>query len=165
MLRYVLEDSSALMNRLIVMRIFGGIQRVTDSEQPADPDKLAPRLADMNLRSKSPTGKFGFHVSTCHGRIAQVVDTWDESWCAQFTRHLQHITELAKLILKWLEFDAVCKLTLENIVPRLLLPLQADGRVLKPCLVHRDYWDGSTAVDARTGEAFVFDVCSFYGHN
>ena len=73
--------------------------------------------------------------------------------------------ELAKPILEWPEFDVVCKLTLEKVVPRLLLPLQSNGRTLKPCLIHGDCWDGNTAMDSNTGEAFVFDVCSFYGHN
>lgn len=73
--------------------------------------------------------------------------------------------DLAKAILNWPHFDAVCKLTLEKVVPRLLLPLQAEGRILKPCLIHGDCWDGNTAVDATTGEAFVFDVGCFYGHN
>ena len=73
--------------------------------------------------------------------------------------------KLAKPILQWPKFDIVCKLTLEKVVPRLLLPLQSEGRILKPCLVHGDCWDGNTAMDIRTGEAFVFDVCSFYGHN
>ncbi len=72
---------------------------------------------------------------------------------------------LAKPILAWREFDLVCRLTLEKVVPRLLLPLQSEGRVLKPCLIHGDCWDGNTAMDMKTGEAFVFDVCSFYGHN
>lgn len=119
----------------------------------------------MHRRSVSPTGKFGFHISTCHARIAQAVDTWEDSWCVLFGHHLGHIMELAKPILKRPEFDVVCKLTLEKVVPRLLLPLQADGRTLKPCLVHGDCWDGNTAIDAKTGQAFVFDVCSFYGHN
>lgn len=57
------------------------------------------------------------------------------------------------------------RLTLDKVVPRLLLSLQSDGRVLKPSLVHGDCWDGNTAMDARTGMAFIFDVCSFYGHN
>lgn len=73
--------------------------------------------------------------------------------------------ELARSELQWREFDIVCKLTLEKVVPRLLLPLQERGRHLKPCLVHGDCWDGNTAMDMRTGEAFVFDVCSFYAHN
>ncbi|KAL9093908.1 MAG: hypothetical protein Q9165_003831 [Trypethelium subeluteriae] len=72
---------------------------------------------------------------------------------------------LAKPILQWPEFDVVCNLTLEKVVPRLLLPLQSEGRQLKPCLIHGDCWDGNTAMDANTGDAFVFDVCSFYGHN
>ncbi|CAG8970814.1 hypothetical protein HYALB_00001601, partial [Hymenoscyphus albidus] len=54
-------------------------------KQPADPITLATKLADLHKHSKSPMGKFGFHVKTCH--------------------------------------------------------------------------------DGATGEAFVFDACSFYGHN
>jgi fructosamine-3-kinase len=110
-------------------------------------------------------GKFGFHVKTWHGGVEQHVDQWDDSWAALFGRHLGHMMEIAKPILNWPAFDVVCALTLEKVVPRLLLPLQEHGRVLKPSLVHGDCWDGNTALDAQTGEAFVFDACSFYGHN
>jgi fructosamine-3-kinase len=134
-------------------------------QQPADPVRLGARLADMHQRSISPTGKFGFHYSTCHAKISQAVDSWEDSWCVLYSKHLSHVMELAKPILKWPQFDVVCKLTLEKVVPRLLLPLQADGRVLKPSLIHGDCWDGNTAMDMKTGDAFVFDVCSFYGHN
>lgn len=72
---------------------------------------------------------------------------------------------LAKRLLKWPESDFVCNLAHEKVVPRLLLPLQSDGRILKPCIIHRDCWDGNTAMDPKTSEAFGFDVCSFYGHN
>jgi protein-ribulosamine 3-kinase len=78
---------------------------------------------------------------------------------------LSHAIELAKSVFNWPEFDVLCALTLSKVVPRLLLPLQSNGRVLKPCLLHGDCWDGNTATDAQTGEAFVFDACSFYGHN
>ena len=134
-------------------------------KQPADPVKLANRLADLHLRSVSPTGKFGFHIATCHAKIAQAVNSWEDSWCALYSKHLGHVMRLARPILKWSEFDVVCDLTLQKVVPRLLLPLQAEGRILKPCLIHGDCWDGNTAMDKRTDEAFVFDVCSFYGHN
>lgn len=73
--------------------------------------------------------------------------------------------ELAKSILQWPEFDVVRDVTLQKVVPRLLLPLQAGGRILKPRLIHGDCWDGNPATDAKTGETFVFDVCSFYGRN
>ena len=111
-------------------------------KQPASPVKLAAGLANLHKESVSPTGKFGFHVATCHAKIAQAVNSWDDSWCALYTRHLGHVMDLAKPILKWPEFDVVCKLTLEKVVPRLLLPLQSEGRVLKPCLIHGDCWDG-----------------------
>ncbi|KAK4110824.1 hypothetical protein N656DRAFT_799558 [Canariomyces notabilis] len=133
--------------------------------QLAEPSKLARRLADMHMRSVSPTGKFGFHVATCHAKIIQAVDMWDDSWCVVFSRHLGHIIDLASPVLQWAEFDLVSKLVLEKVVPRLLLPLQSEGRVLKPSLIHGDCWDGNTAMDMKTGEAFIFDVCSFYGHN
>ena len=126
---------------------------------------MASRLADMHMRSTSPTGKFGFHVATCHAKIIQAVDMWDDSWCAVFRSHLGHIIDLASPVLQWPEFDIVSNLVLEKVVPRLLLPLQSDGRVLKPSLIHGDCWDGNTAMDMKIGEAFIFDVCSFYGHN
>ncbi|KAI4219041.1 MAG: hypothetical protein L6R36_008596, partial [Xanthoria steineri] len=139
--------------------------RDVGDQEPAEPVKLARRLAELHQKSKSPTGKFGFHFATCHAKIAQKVDSWESSWCTLFSNHLGHVMDLAKPILDWPEFDVVCRLTLEKVVPRLLLPLQSEGRVLKPCLVHGDCWDENTAMDIRTGEAFVFDVCSFYGHN
>ncbi|KAL8724230.1 MAG: hypothetical protein Q9166_008061, partial [cf. Caloplaca sp. 2 TL-2023] len=120
------------------------------SEQPAEPAKLASRLADLHHRSKSPTGKFGFHTATCHAKIVQNIACWEDSWCVLFSKHLGHVVGLAKPILQWPEFDVVCDLTLNKVVPRLLLPLQSDGRVLKPCLVHGDCWDGNTAMDKKT---------------
>ncbi|KAH8896576.1 hypothetical protein GQ53DRAFT_778617 [Thozetella sp. PMI_491] len=104
--------------------------------QPAEPLQLAAGLADLHFRSQSPTGN-----------------------------HFGHIIGLAGPVLKWPEFDMVAGLTLEKVIPQLLLPFQLERRTLKPCLVHGDCWDGNTAMDAKTGEAFVFDVCSFYGHN
>ena len=59
----------------------------------------------------------------------------------------------------------VCELTLRKAVPRLLLPLQAEGRVLKPSLIYGDCWDENTAMDAKTGHALVFNAGLFYGHN
>lgn len=82
-----------------------------------------------------------------------------------FQAHLGHIVDLAEPILHLPKFDSLAQLVLKHVVPRLLLPLQQDGRLLKPSLLHGDCWDGNTATDARTGEAFTFDLSSFYGHN
>ncbi|KAI6269973.1 hypothetical protein MCOR27_007739 [Pyricularia oryzae] len=132
---------------------------------PAEPSKLAASLARLHSNSQSPTGKFGFGMRTCHTLIDQAVDFWSDSWAAVYGSHLRHVVELAKPFVKWPEFDIVADLTVDKVVPRLLLPLQAGGRTLKPCLVHGDCWDGNTAMDGKTGEAFIFDVCSFYAHN
>ena len=149
---------------ILVVALHAPICRLTTT-QPASPAKLAAGLARLHKESTSPTRKFGFHMATCHAKIAQAVDTWEDSWCALYTRHLGHVMNLAKPILQWPDFDVVCKLTLEKVVLRLLLPLQSEGRFLKPCLVHGDCWDGNTALDQQTRDAFVFDVCSFYSHN
>ncbi|TQS33569.1 hypothetical protein Golomagni_06082 [Golovinomyces magnicellulatus] len=133
--------------------------------RPAEPRRLAAGLAQMHADSKSPTGKFGFHLRSCHARIEQAVDIWDDSWCNVYQRHLGHALDLAIQEFQWNEFDIVAKLTLEKVVPRLLLPLQSDGRILKPCLIHGNCWDGNTAMDAKTGKVVVFDLCSLYGHN
>lgn len=122
-------------------------------------------MAHLHKASKSPTGKFGFHIRTCHALIDQAVDVWDDSWSDVFQRHLAHAIELASPILNWPDFDVVGRLTVEHVVPKLLRPLQEDGRVLKPSLVHGNCWDGNTAMDADTGEVFVFDTCAFYGHS
>lgn len=132
--------------------------------QPADPEKLGESLAALHKRSVSPTGKLGFHVATYHCKIIQAVDRWDDSWFVISSHHLSRIIDIASPMLQWPEFDIVARMTLDKVVPRLLLPLQSDGRVLKPSLVHGDCWDGNTAMDAA-GEALIFDVCSFYGHN
>lgn len=133
--------------------------------QPAEARALAAGLAELHKLSQSPTGKFGFHMRTCHSQIDQAVDFWDDSWCAVYSSHLGHVIGRAKPILQWPEFNVVADLTLSRVVPRLLLPLQAEGRTLKPSLVHGDYWDGNTARDGDTGEAFIFGVCSFFAHN
>ncbi|KJK65999.1 Fructosamine kinase [Aspergillus parasiticus SU-1] len=42
-----------------------------------EPDRLCRKLVDLHQTSVSPTGKFGFHVTTCQGRTAQSI-TWEK---------------------------------------------------------------------------------------
>lgn len=44
-----------------------------------DPTSFCARVAEIHHKSTSPTGKFGFQVPNCHGKIPQVVE-WDSSW-------------------------------------------------------------------------------------
>jgi protein-ribulosamine 3-kinase len=65
----------------------------------------------------------------------------------------------------WPEFEQLCEITLNKVIPRLLDPLQSDGWNIKPCLLYGDCWDENTATDMEMGEPFIFDAGSFYGHN
>ena len=136
--------------------------------QPAvPPHAFTARMADLHRKSVSPTGKFGFHITTCHATVPQLTDVWEDSWAVLYRKQLAHVVELdrAKNGASWPEFHRLCDLVLDKVVPRLLEPLESDGRSIKPCLVQGDLWDENTATDKGTGEAFVFDPCSFYAHN
>ena len=54
-------------------------------------------------------------MSTYHAKIAQAVDTWEESWCTLYTRHLGHVFNLAKPIINRVDFDVFSKLTLDKV--------------------------------------------------
>jgi protein-ribulosamine 3-kinase len=133
-------------------------------EQPPDPIRFTARLAELHRNSVSPTGKFGFHTTTCHAKLTQITNCWEESWSVLYQKQLGH---MVKLDLEkngyWPEFKVVCDITLSKVVPRLLEPLQSEGRSIKPCLIQGDLWDENTATDMNTGEPFVFDACSMYG--
>lgn len=135
-------------------------------EQPPDPVKFTARLAEMHKLSKSPTGKFGFHIQTCHANATQVTDIWEDSWAELYKKQLAHMVDQDQAKHgEWAELNIVSSLVLEKVIPRLLCPLQSNGRSIKPCLLHGDLWDENSATDMDTGEPFVFDAGSFYGHN
>jgi protein-ribulosamine 3-kinase len=64
------------------------------SDRVPDPNQLCTKLASLHYISVSPTGKFGFHITTCQGRIPQAVVPWESSWTTLFTRLLQHVINL-----------------------------------------------------------------------
>ncbi|EAQ85348.1 hypothetical protein CHGG_09362 [Chaetomium globosum CBS 148.51] len=135
-------------------------------EQPPNPVKFTKRLAEMHKKSQSPTGKFGFHVKTCHARIQQMTDCWEDSWATLYRKQLALMVELDEAKHgEWPEFKVACQLILDKVIPRLLEPLQSNGRSIKPCLIHGNLWDENTATDMATGEPFIYDGGSFYGHN
>lgn len=134
-------------------------------QQPPDPAKLTMRLAELHKNSVSPTGKFGFHVTTCHGNLPQYVG-WESSWEVMFSKIVSRAMDLDhEKHGNWPEFNAVRQLLFEHVIPRLLRPLQSEGRSIKPCLVHGDIWDENCADDMNTGEPFAFDAGSIYAHN
>ncbi|KAI3323756.1 hypothetical protein HD806DRAFT_495526 [Xylariaceae sp. AK1471] len=51
----------------------------------------------------------------------------------------------------WEEPDEVMTATLDQLIPRLLDPLTAEGRSIKPRLIHGDLWEANIGTDVQTG--------------
>ena len=130
-----------------------------------DPAEFTKRLAQLHKLSRSPTGKFGFHIQTCDGKVAQNVN-WQDSWATFFTKLLLGICERDLAINgPWPELERATEHLANVVIPRLLGILQEDGRVLKPSIIHGDLWEGNMGINMGTGKSILFDAGSYYGHN
>lgn len=134
-------------------------------QSPPESVEFCEALAELHTRGTSPNGKFGFHITTCNGSVPQDnswKDTWEEFFAAGF-KHMLRLDEevngphatILKLSKPWFEI----------VIPRLLSPLESNGRSVKPSLVHGDLWFGNAATVMETGRPMVYDACVFYGHN
>ena len=135
------------------------------SSQLPDPNQLCLKLAKLHRDSISPTGLFGFHITTCQGKTPQNV-AWNSSWTTFFRKLLQHVIDLDFAANKyWEELDILEKRLIEAVVPQLLGHLEKDGRKVKPCLIHADLWEGNMGTSIEDGEIRIFDAAAFYAHN
>ena len=130
-----------------------------------DPTRLCSKIAELHRTSASPTGKFGFHISTCHGKFPQHVK-WDSNWASFFTKLLK---EALRLDIEnngpWPELEKVSERILTKVIPRLLGVLQENGREIKPCLIHGDLWEGNIGIAYNNHEIKIFDAGAYYAHN
>ncbi|KAL8833154.1 MAG: hypothetical protein Q9170_004456 [Blastenia crenularia] len=135
-----------------------------ENEMP-DPMAFCANLAGIHSNSVSPTGKFGFMVPNCHGKILQS-NSWDEDWASFYTRLLVSFLQIELEINgPWREYEQAFEVIAATVIPKLLGPLQAKGRVLKPSLVHGDLWEENAAINLASGDPVVFDASAFYAHN
>lgn len=104
-------------------------------------------------------------VPNCHGKILQS-NEWESSWASFFTKLLLSFFRLEiRINGPWQEYEKAFETIVRTVTPQLLEPLQADGRVLKPSLVHGDLWEENAAINLSTGDPVFFDASAFYGHN
>ena len=130
-----------------------------------DPEQLCAKVARLHRDSRSPTGQFGFHVTTCQGRIPQAL-SWEKNWVVFFTRMLQHACAIdCEFNGYWGGLDRLEKQLVSQVVPRLLGALYRDGRSVKPSLIHADLWEGNTGTAERGNDVYVFDAAAFYAHS
>lgn len=133
--------------------------------RPPEAAKLGARMAELHRVSRSPTGQFGFHVTPYDGKLPLLAD-WDPSWVSFFGKLLtgvyQHDVRVNGC---WEDLDGAMELVLSKVIPRLLGPLEEDGRVVKPCLIHGDLWEENIGTEPRTGDIYVFDASAYYAHH
>src|SRR5450755_1366854 len=129
-----------------------------------DPVKLGSRVAEMHKSSVSPTGMFGFHISTYDGAKPQDI-AWDSNWASLFTKLLKNAYQQdVRSNGVWKELDDAFQRTVTHLIPRLLGVLQTEGRTLKPCLIHGDMWEGNIGTEVDTGDPWIFDSAVYYAH-
>ena len=130
-----------------------------------DPVELATKMAELHKNSESPTGQFGFHINTCQGNLAQQTTPWNPSWV---NFYIQLVKGAMKLNTArngdWKDLEESVNTLISHVVPKVLGPLEMDGRKVKPCLIHGDLWDGNVGTDFETGELYVFDASVYYAH-
>lgn len=110
-----------------------------------EPRGFCKRLANLHRSSFSSNGKFGFHYPT-----SEADEEWNDTWEECYTKMIRKLLEkewkchgpdktLARLSAHFLQI----------VTPSLSRPLETEGRLVKPSLVHGDLWYGN----ARTGRA------------
>ncbi|KAK7226586.1 hypothetical protein V2G26_014589 [Clonostachys chloroleuca] len=132
-----------------------------------DAHRLGQAVAKLHTRSisRNPTGKWGFHMTTYNGPLAQD-NTWAETWEEFWIRGMKKLFEFEEEARgPSEELRQLIKPYLEKVCPRLLRPLESNGRHITPVLIHGDLWVGNTAVQAETEEPLLFDSAALWGHN
>lgn len=89
------------------------------TDEVPDPHKFTARLTALHQNSKSPQGKFGFHVITYSGNLPQM-NEWEESWEIYFTKSMRRVLDL-ELEAKGAdaEFDVLVPVLFNKVLPRL----------------------------------------------
>ena len=104
--------------------------------------QLLRLLETLHGASASPTGMFGFHVTTYYGP-PPMANGWTASWEEFFTRLFRANLEYARRARRARgedddpELDSIAEEFVRKVIPRLLRPLQSGGRSIKPTLCRK----------------------------
>ncbi|KAF8847884.1 hypothetical protein BDZ45DRAFT_778411 [Acephala macrosclerotiorum] len=122
-------------------------------------------VADMHKSTACPKGTFGFPIETFGGNKAQMFPA-SETWEKCFT---QGMKQIFKAELDAHEADEEM-MNLEDemmqkVIPRLLRPLETEGRSVTRTLMHGNLWAGNVSIDGKTGKPVIFNGTPLWGHN
>lgn len=134
-----------------------------DDEMP-ETKELAELVAKIH-ENISPTGKFGFHLTTFSGKHASD-NRWCDTWEEFFTRAMKNTMDAERKVHgPNEELDHLSPLILTKVIPRLIRPMETNGRSITPVLLHGDLWHGNISIDKEKGSTILYDPCSLYGHH
>lgn len=100
--------------------------------------QLLPIIKKLHQSASSPTGKFGFPVTTFWGP-PPMDNAWTDSWEDCFTRNFRAAWSYGQQ--PHGRDEELCELAeafIDKVIPRLLRPLQTGGRDITPTLCHGD---------------------------
>jgi protein-ribulosamine 3-kinase len=147
------------------IHFFLGDYHDMDLSAAPEPVSFVERIAKLHAKGKSPTGMFGFPVSTVLGKFERTT-TWEKSWAVCFANQLKDVVKYDNEVNGlWPEYDLACAQLIAKVIPKLLGALQSDGRSIEPALIHGDLWEQNVGIDMETGDTILFDPGSTYAHN
>jgi len=126
-----------------------------------DPVRFCAKLAHLHLNATSTDGRFGFSCQT-----SRAGEDWSDTWEECFTKLIRTLLKM-----EWTargpddELADLSTHLLDIVIPRLLRPLESEGRHVKPSLCHGDLWYGNACTDLATSEPIIFDGKALYAHN
>ncbi|KJK89147.1 hypothetical protein H633G_07003 [Metarhizium anisopliae BRIP 53284] len=124
-------------------------------------------LSMKEYATSNPDEKFGFHVTTYNGTLPQD-NTWTKSWKEFYVAGMERMLALEEEARG--PSDELKKLSepfLRKVIPRLLDPMETNGRSIKPVLLHGDLWLGNVSCQkaSENNDPLLFDAAAFWGHN
>ncbi|KFY93442.1 hypothetical protein V500_03703 [Pseudogymnoascus sp. VKM F-4518 (FW-2643)] len=114
---------------------------------------------------KSPTGQFGFPLAT-HLADVLVDNKWNLSWEKFWAQQMKSLLDAEEALHGAdEEFTQLKEIYFSKVIPRLLSPLETNGRSIQPCIIHSDLWPGDIKPKVEGDDVCMFDGCSYWGHN
>lgn len=125
----------------------------------------SPNGLPTSHKSSSPTGIFGFYLTTFDGARTHGV-RWDPNETSFFTKLViktyEHDISVSGY---WEQLDRVFDRAKAYLIPRLVGALGFDGRSVKPCLIHGDILEESIGTGFGTGDPWLFNGAVYFAHN
>lgn len=99
--------------------------------------QLLSIMKQLHQSSISPTGMFGFHVTTYYGPPPMTND-WTNNWEEFFTRLFRaNLVYVQEKLGDDIELNEIANRFIQKVIPRLLRPLQTGIRNIKPTLCRK----------------------------